>query len=182
MMLTMAVNAVQSGVYAQKTKEQALAAILAGWELGIGHREALDNFAAINGRLSPSSQLQFAQLLRTVPTFEHYWVELSGERAAMKCRRSAKVEWSAIEYTMKEAVLAGLNTKDTYRKHPVDMLANRCLGRVCAFMAPDAMGGASYSREVAETIPDRNPGVPITKEESIIDATDFEEIPSNAGE
>ena len=54
---------------------------------------------------------------------------------------------NVFSFTMKEAVTAGLTSKDVWKKYPKAMLRSRCLASGIRFIAPDVIFATPYTTE-----------------------------------
>jgi hypothetical protein len=57
---------------------------------------------------------------------------------------------------MEDAKVAGLLSKDTWKKYPEAMLRARCVAIVARALFPDAIMGASYTPEELESVPSKH--------------------------
>ena len=126
-----------------KTPAQALAIILAGQEVGVDPMHALQTINVIQGRVTLSAQLMRALMVRGGVRLE--WVEMSDTRAAVKATRRGVS--TVVDYTFKEAEVAGLTGKGPWKQYARDMLVARCTSRTARLVAADLLGGMVYTPE-----------------------------------
>lgn len=160
--------------------ENVFAAIMYGREIGVSAMQALSNIAVVNGRPSVWGELATA-LVRQSGTCESLNYKFEGEGIKLKCiakgKRKGDAEAHEEVFSMEDAKLAGFADKDTYRKHPKDMLMWKALHRLFKFLWPDVLKGLSI-QEVADDEPMREIGkVEIVKEESAAAPAKTEEKP-----
>lgn len=125
--------------------EACLAAILTGRELGIGPMQALKEVSIIDGRPALSAQLMLALLRKGgVMILES---QSTNDRAWIKAQRTDTGEVCEVEWTMEQAVTAGLAGKANFRKYPADMLWARAVGRLGRRIGSDLLAGMAYTAE-----------------------------------
>lgn len=139
--------------------DQVLACILSGRELGIGPMEALRKIHMIDGRPAFAAELMLSLmrkggvvLLETETTMEH---------ARIKAKRSDTGETTSVEFTWEEAqqIDGGkLVKKSNWQNYRQDMLWARCVSRLGRRLAPDLLGGMSYSAEEVQDFDDDDGG------------------------
>lgn len=132
--------------------ENVFAAIMYGREIGVSAMQALSNIAVVNGRASAWGELVVAIILNSgtceylkSPVFKGSGDDLT---VTVEGKRKGQPEPAAFTYTMKDAILAGNSQKDTYKKHPKDMIYWKAMSRLAKFLWADALKGLSI-REVA---------------------------------
>ncbi|PRX90697.1 hypothetical protein [Allonocardiopsis opalescens] len=121
------------------------AAIFAGREVGVGPMTSLQHIHVIDGRPSMSSELMRSRLLAA--GHEIVYEELTSTRCRVKGRRKGAQSWTTVEWSADDARKANLLGKDNWRKYPGDMLVARATGKLARLIAPDALGGISYTSE-----------------------------------
>lgn len=135
--------------------ENVFAAIMYGREIGVSAMQALSNIAVVNGRPSVWGELATA-LVRQSGLCESLTYKFEGSGATLKCiatgKRKGDTESHTETFSMEDAKVAGFDKKDTYLKHPKDMLMWKALHRLFKFLWADVIKGISI-REVADDIP-----------------------------
>ena len=135
--------------------ENVFAAIMYGREIGATPMQSLSNIAVINGRPSIWGELATG-LVRQSGLCESLNYKFEGTGATLKCiatgKRRGDTESHTEVFSMEDAKVAGLDKKDTYLKHPKDMLMWKALHRLFKFLWADVIKGLSI-QEVAEDIP-----------------------------
>lgn len=135
--------------------DQVLACILSGRELGIGPMEALRKIHMIDGRPAFAAELMLSLMRKGgVVLLE---TETTMERARIKAKRSDTGETTTVEFTWEEAQLIDggkLVKKSNWLNYRQDMLWARCVSRLGRRLAPDLLGGMSYSAEEVQDFDD----------------------------
>jgi hypothetical protein len=146
--------------------ENVFAAIMYGREIGVSAMQALSNIAVVNGRPSVWGELATA-LVRQSGLCEYLNYKFEGTGATLKCiatgKRKGDTESHTETFSMEDAKVAGFDKKDTYLKHPKDMLMWKALHRLYKFLWADVIKGISI-REVAEDIPMEEVGTVVIEE------------------
>jgi hypothetical protein len=129
----------------------AMLKILAGAELGLGPFAALTGVHIIEGRPSVGSHL-IAATIRRSGCYDYRVVHSDATLCELAFLRLVGGKWQVEGHTilsMQEAMDQGFaissktgKLKDTYRRHPKDMLFARCLTQGYRQFCPDAIGGA----------------------------------------
>lgn len=125
--------------------EAVVAGILYGREIGLGPMQALQKVHIIDGKPSLAAEEMLAQMRR------HGLMILKSEstpdRAFIHAKRKDTGEEAEVEWTIQDAVDAGLTSKDNWQKYRLDMLWARCVGRLCRRLGSDMVGGMVYAAE-----------------------------------
>lgn len=138
-----------------KTKEQAAAIMLYGWELGIPPMSALNELYIVKGKVSPSAKVMAGLVANREPDSRLTIVELTETKCTLRFRRPSRkldVEYTVSWDDIKRANLAGGNNA-TY---PKDRLTYHCMKRIFRVYAPDlifnlgSMTAAALSTEDAD--------------------------------
>jgi len=139
--------------------ENVFAAIMYGREIGVSGMQALSNIAVVNGRPSVWGELATA-LVRQSGLCETLNYKFTGEGATLKCiatgKRKGDPESHTEEFSMADAKLAGFDKKDTYLKHPKDMVMWKALHRLFKFLWPDVLKGIAI-RQIAGDLSEEFP-------------------------
>lgn len=125
--------------------EAVVAGILYGREIGLGPMQALQKVHIIDGKPSLAAEEMLAQMRRRGLMILKS--ELTMERAFIHARRSDTGEEAEVEWTLQDAIDAGLTSKDNWSKYRKDMLWARCVGRLCRQLGSDMVGGMVYAAE-----------------------------------
>jgi hypothetical protein len=160
------------------TPEKVISVIQLGRELGLGAVSSLNNIHNIQGRTTLSvhaiSALLYKagvayKILKDFEQFDKPKIEADGSISTVKdietiIRFYRKWNGETIEndirFTWSEAQLAGLTTKDNWKKMPKIMMRSRCLTIGARFCGPDFMVGMYEASEWADV-----KNVPITLDE-----------------
>jgi hypothetical protein len=166
-----------------RTKEQAAALMLYGWELGIPPMTSLQKLFILNGRIAMFAEVMAGLAMKAEPDCRLLVEELTDEVCTMRIQRPSRhisetytVDWDEI----KKAGLARGNNL-TY---PRDRLRYHCTKRILRIYAPDlinnmegpVLGGAgeeiyegayldSETGEIHEPAAPERPMTPITDEQ-----------------
>lgn len=119
-----------------KSSEEAFAVMLAGHELGIPAMASFREIYVVNGRTQPSARVLMGLVLRGDPRAKFTWYERSDTRAHARLTRGNGMTLE-VEYTIEMATKAGLTKNDVWRTFPTDMLAYKCVTRLCRLGGPD---------------------------------------------
>ena len=139
-------------------KENVLAAIMMGHELGFGVMQSLSNIAVVNGRASIWGEGVTALIQRAIrEEGEGYFTDkVTGEgdklAVTVTSKRKGQPEYS-VTYTWEDAKRAGLTSKDTYQKYPKDMLYWKAAGRVAKRQWADVLKGIAIRENMDEMEP-----------------------------
>ncbi len=130
-------------------KTAAVAAcILTGRELGIGPMESLQKIYVVEGRPSMSSELMRSLIQRD--GHELAFRISTNDKCTLAGRRRGSQEWTEVTWTMADAQRIGVANKDTWKKYPRTMLANRATSELARLMFADVLSGISYTPEEIE--------------------------------
>jgi hypothetical protein len=143
-----------------ETPQKAFLVMAQGRELGLTTMQSLNNIYVVEGKVSLSSDLMAALILKS-PVCEYLrCVEMSPERATYVAKRrgagSAEFKFS---YTWDDAKRAGLTSRATYQNNPGDMLRHRALSKCARTVFPDVISGLYSRDEVEDAVIDVSPRV-----------------------
>lgn len=124
------------------------AAILYGYEIGIGPMQALRSIDIVQGRPTPSAELLRAMIYKA--GHEMWVVEATGTRVTVGGRRAGSAREITVTWTSEMARAAGLNGKDTWRKFPRQMLFARATSELARVLFPDAIRGLGNLDDTAD--------------------------------
>lgn len=156
--------------------ENVFAAIMYGREIGVSAMQALSNIAVVNGRPSVWGELATA-LVRQSGLCESLTYKFEGTGATLKCIATGKrkdiAEPHTEEFSMDDAKLAGFDKKDTYVKHPRDMIMWKALHRLYKFLWADVLKGISIREIIQDEIIDieAEPQVEIKPQAAAVEPT-----------
>lgn len=130
--------------------ESVYAAVLYGEELGLGPMQSLTQIHVIEGKPSLAPEGMRGLVLKAghridVKTATNEKVILFGKRA--DSGSEATVEW-----TMRDAQLAGLAGRGAWKTYPRAMLLARATSELCRMLFADIIAGLSYTPEEAASI------------------------------
>ena len=118
------------------------AAVLSGQAWGLHPLESLRLIDVIEGRISPSAELYSRLYRQAGHRFDV--IESTGEKCVVEGTRGDDGSTMRIEFSIDDAVKAGIAGKNNWRKYPADMLYNRCVVRLVRRLAADCMQGVSW--------------------------------------
>lgn len=138
---------------------QAVLAIEAGMERGLGPLGGLQQCVVINGVLSWRGQ-GAAALIQNSPVCKpgtlRFWSEGEGpaQKGVAVAHRAGYREPDRREFTLEDARRGGLSGKDgPWKQYPGRMLAWRALGLLARDVFPDVLGGFPLAEEAADFEP-----------------------------
>lgn len=133
-----------AGQYRNKP-EEATAAILSGWELGIQPMASLKTIDVIQGQ--PALRAHIMRGLIQSKGHEIEVVESTDIYCKMRGRRKGAESWQHVEWDIPRVQKLGLLGKDQWKKQPKTMLIARATGEVCRLIASDVLHGMPYAAE-----------------------------------
>ena len=145
-----------------KTKEQAVAVVLTGKELGLGMMTALREINIVKGKPCMSTQLMLA-LCRNTKQLEYaYPVEETEQKAVFAIKRAGQPEYKSV-ITREDCDKAKFTQvwdkdrsewkiKDNWVKQPKTMLMWRAISKACRVIFPDAVSGVYTAEEIADGV------------------------------
>lgn len=126
-----------------------------GRELGLSTMQSLTNLYVVEGKVSLSSDLMAALVLKS-PVCEYLRpIEVTDTRATYAAKRKGGVEFR-YSFSWEDAQKAGLTGRQTYKNNPADMLRHRALSKTVRAVFPDVISGL-YTRDEVEDIIDVTP-------------------------
>jgi hypothetical protein len=137
------------------TPQKAFLIMAQGRELGLSTMQSLGNIYVVEGKVSLSSDLMAAMVLKSAVCEYLRVVEMTPERATYAAKRKGGNEFR-FSFSWEDANKAGLTGRATYKANPADMLRHRALSKTVRAVFPDVVAGL-YSRDEAEDIVDVTP-------------------------
>jgi hypothetical protein len=137
------------------TPQKAFLIMAQGRELGLSTMQSLGNIYVVEGKVSLSSDLMAAMVLKSSVCEYLRVVEMTPERATYAAKRKGGAEFR-YSFSWEDAVKAGLTNRPNYKANPADMLRHRALSKCVRAVFPDVVAGL-YSRDEAEDIVDVTP-------------------------
>lgn len=126
--------------------EAAVAIMMKGVELNIPPMQAFSHIHIIKGKPTISAELMLALIYRMFPNaeidFQTYENDICEILAARPGRQQKK-----FAFTIEDAKLAQLTSKDTWRMYPRAMCRSRAIAEMARTVFPDALMGCSYTPE-----------------------------------
>lgn len=133
-----------AGAYRGK-RDEIVAVILAGHELGLKPMTSLKSIDVINNQ--PALR---AHAMRGILQSKGHEIELLESRTdycKMRGRRKGAEKWQEVEWDTERAGQMGLLNKTEWKKQPKTMLVARATGELCRLVASDALHGMPYAAE-----------------------------------
>ena len=160
-----------------KTPQQALAIMLAARDLGLKHTAAFKGLFLTNGKIQMEFQTMLALALSKIPTMEFKVIERTNAGCVVAGRRRPDQDWQQARFDAKDALVADLLGKETWKKYAADMYYAKAGTRLLRIIAADVMMGLAYDQDEMEEIGKVSPAgsVEIAKED-VIDLSGAEEI------
>jgi len=136
-----------------KTVDQFMAIAMKGQEVGLPPMQAVSQINMIQGKPTISSEAMLALVFKSLPTCDIAYRALTNEECVIEARRSPDGQYSKFSFSMSDARLAGISSKDNWKKYPRAMLKARCISEMCRSLFPDCIAGISYTPEEIEVQP-----------------------------
>lgn len=116
-----------------------MAAVFLGAEYGLGPVDAINSIDVIQGSVEPSAALYLRLYRRAGHRLaEVTWID-DPKGVRLVGVRGDSGETLEVVYTWEDAKLAGLTSKDVWKKNPDDMLWSKAVKRLVRRLAPDAL-------------------------------------------
>lgn len=127
--------------------DAVMAAMMMGYELGLGPMQSLDSLHVITGKVGLTAEAMRALVLQAGHTFI---LSATNEQATVRCRRKTwpEGEMATFTWTMEDARKAGINRQGSgWTKYPRAMLSARVSSEAARATFPDVLKGMSYTPE-----------------------------------
>jgi len=129
-----------------KSPEQAMMIMAKGIELGLPPVYALTHINIIQGKPTVPPEVMLSLIYQRCPGAIIDYKQNDSEACVIVATRPGH-QPAEFSYTMEDAKLAKLDTKDNWKKYPTDMLRARCISRMARARFADCISGASYVPE-----------------------------------
>lgn len=133
-----------AGAYRGK-RDEIVAVILAGHELGLKPMTSLKSIDVINNQPALRAHAMRGIVLKNGHEVE--LVESTDAYCKMRGRRKGAESWQEVEWDTARATQMGLINKAEWKKQPKTMLIARATGEICRLIAADALHGMPYVAE-----------------------------------
>lgn len=133
-----------AGAYRGK-RDEIVAVVLAGHELGIKPMTSLKSIDVIQGQPALRAHAMRGIVLKQGHEIE--LVESDDQHCVMRGRRKGAEGWQTVVWDLGRARQMGLLNKDQWKKQPKTMLIARATGEICRLIAADALHGMPYVAE-----------------------------------
>ncbi len=125
--------------------ESVYAAVLYGEELGLGPMQSLTQIHVIEGKPSLAPEGMRGLVLKAGHRID---VKVaSNDKVVLYGRRADSGSEVTVEWTMKDAQLAGLAGRGAWKTYPRAMLMARATSELCRMLFADIIAGLSYTPE-----------------------------------
>lgn len=141
---------VDSKIYGDCTKEQAIVKIYAGHEIGIGPVASMRDVVMINGKLTLLGA-QISNQIKRSKCYDFTVLETSDNQAKLRFTRHGSALNPDITFTYKDAERMGLADSPMYQKQMATMLFWRALTKGARMHCPDVFGGPIYTPDELKT-------------------------------
>lgn len=140
-----------------KTPSQALLISLKGAEyFGWGAMRSLDSMFVVAGRVELTADAIHSLIKERCPEAAIEVVSSSPQGVTLKARRHAEDSWLEVSFSMDDAVRAGLDKGENWRKYPEDMCFARCISRLRRRKFPEVAAGCYVRGEIDTSKQDVN--------------------------
>lgn len=126
--------------------EEAAAAILYGFTLGMAPMVSLKTIYVVHGTPALYAQQMYAIALSKGHEIERVYAD--NERVEFRARRRGQSSWQRIEWTIERARQAKYTTNGKYQENPIGMLTEKCKAEAAKLVAPDALAGMNSIEEI----------------------------------
>ena len=123
-----------------KSESQAIVKVMAGAELGIPPFASMTGIHIIQGKPVLGANV-LATLVKNDPRYDYRIKKCTSAECELEWYENSKLV-GASSFTISEAHAAGLDTKDSWKKYPSDMLFARAISRGARRFAPGVFGGS----------------------------------------
>lgn len=180
----LAKTAISSGIVPRgiDTPQKAIIILMDAREVGIPPMTALKGGYPVNGKVAYEGWIALTLIRQRVKGAILKFIEKSEAAAIIDTWRPGDQTdekgnpiFTRYEFTAEDAISAGLNVKDTYKKYPIDMLLWRAVGRMKRFHYPDVTSGAPLVEEIEYIPPDKPIDPPSGPKPEIAEATSTED-------
>ena len=149
---------VQAPYYKKMGLSGMMAIVLTGRELGCGAMASLNGgFWDIQGRIAMSAEMMRSRFRGAGHSLSV--LALTNKLCTLKGVRRDTKDTCEMTFTWEDATIAGLATRDNWKKHPKDMLMASCTRKVIRFLAPELLAGTGIDEmetvEVTEVITEK---------------------------
>jgi hypothetical protein len=131
--------------------QDILVTLITGHELGLSPMQAIRSIHIVQGRAVMSADLMVALAARS-PACE--WIRLTESTdkvATYEAKRRGAPEPVRLSFTIEQARIAGLASKDNWKNYPAAMLRARCSAAIVRAVFPDLALGV-YEQDEAQDI------------------------------
>lgn len=130
--------------------ESVYAAVLYGEELGLGPMQSLTQIHVIEGKPSLAPEGMRGLVLKAGHRIDVKTA--SNDKVVLYGRRADSGSEATVEWTLKDAQLAGLAGRGAWKTYPRAMLLARATSELCRMLFADIIAGLSYTPEEVMSI------------------------------
>jgi len=156
--------------------EGVFTVIAAGRELGLTAMQSIRSIHVFDGKPILSADLMLALCLRSAVCERFQLIESTDKVATYEAKRAGQ-EPVRMSWTIEQAKVAKLTSKDNWQCHPAAMLRARCIAATARAVFPDLMLGVYETDEIAPATQARIPQ-PARVQVETFDATEEPAGPS----
>jgi len=140
----------QSKLFGVQSREQAVAVILTGQDLGLSAAQSLRAIYVVQGKPVLSADAMVAAILASDLCV--YWTtrESTNERCIVETQRRGAPSPEHVTWTIEDAARAKITTKDIWKSYPADMLRHRACAVLARCVYPDVVLGVYAPAELPE--------------------------------
>ena len=125
--------------------ESVYAAVLYGEELGLGPMQSLTQIHVIEGKPSLAPEGMRGLVLKAGHRIDVK--QATNDKVVLYGKRADSGSEATVEWTMKDAQLAGLAGRGAWKTYPRAMLMARATSELCRMLFADIIAGLSYTPE-----------------------------------
>ena len=147
----MATSVAKSGLYGVKNIEQAFTLMLIAQAENTSPIQAMQMYDVIQGRPALKSSEILSRFQRADGKIR--WVETTNEKAIVELEHPSYNGKYLSEYTIKDAELAGLTSKQNWKQRPKEMLRSRAVSSGVRAVYPACLNNMYSSEEIQDIEP-----------------------------
>lgn len=132
-----------------KTPEQAMAVMLAGWELGMRPMTSLRHVYIVNGKTDIETRAMVGIIRSRDPRIQFAWPEYTAEAVTCELARPGQ-PLTRVRYTVEDAKKSGQMKAGPWMSYTRDMLYAAATKRACRLGAPDLINAIEGSMTTVE--------------------------------
>lgn len=135
-----------------KKPGEILMLLMKGREMNMSPIESLEQLYTVNGRPTLSADSRNRMIRKHGHKVEI--VEWTSRICKLRGIRKGEEKGEEVTYSMDDATIAGLTSKDNWKKHPKEMLFARCISILQRVVFPDVTSSVIYDADELEEFKD----------------------------